>query len=179
MSFSRATLTASKPFSSFTIPGTNPTVVVNRRGALLDAETTKLLKKALKAGEVPNVKPEDVAIETIDAPGKPDASSSDATELRARIEELEDELAEARADTNSEDLDAMTVERNELATKVETLEAQVAESDASALASGILDSMTVPQLSELAKARKVEGLTSSSTKAETIAAIVGQPASAE
>ena len=178
MSFSRATLTGRKPFSSFTVPGVSPSVVVNRSGALLDAETTKALKKALKAGSVPNVKPEDVAIVEVEQPGKRSASSNDAAELRARIEELEDELAEARADTNSEALDAMTVERDELATKVETLEAQAAESDASALASGILDSLTVPELSKLAETRKVEGLTSSSTKAEIIRALVA-PSPAE
>ena len=178
MSFYRATLTGRKPFSSFTVPGVSPSVVVNRQGALLDAETTRTLKKALKAGDVPNVKPEDVAIVEVadsrsaDQPGKP-APSDDVEALRDRIAELEDEV------------EALTAERDELSAKYDTavgerdaLRAQLEDSDSTALASGILDSMTVPDLRALAESRKVEGLTSSSTKADIIAGLVAPPPSA-
>lgn len=107
--FYRATLTGRKPFSSFTIPGTNPTVVVGRAGALLDAETAEKLKKALKAGAIPNLKADDVSIDEVDGPrGGASAETSDVAALQARVAELE---AAAGANPATDLLDALTVEQ--------------------------------------------------------------------
>lgn len=65
--FTRATLTGAVPFNSFTIPGVEPSVVVNRRGAMLDAETTATLKAALKDGKIEGITADDVAIDALDA----------------------------------------------------------------------------------------------------------------
>ena len=177
MSFYRATLTAPKPFSSFTVPGTSPSVVVNRRGALLDETTTKALKKALKADRIPNVSADDVAIVKVDEPGKTAGSTDDTEALRERVAELEERLAESGS-ADADQLETLTAERDELSAKYDTalgerdaLQAQLAESDSGTLATGILGSMTVPQLTDLAKARKVEH-DSKATKDEIISAIV-------
>lgn len=185
MSFFRATLTGRKPFSSFTVPGQNPSVVVNRQGALLDEDTARALKEALKAGDVPNVKPEDVAIVEVDQPGKPSASD-DVEALRDRIAELEDEVEAAKDDDEpAKEVEALTAERDTAIAERDSarqqaaeLTEQLADSDATGLASGILDSLTVPELSKLAEARKVEGLTSSSTKADIIKGLVAPQPSA-
>ena len=143
MSFYRATLTAAKPFSSFTTPGTDPTVVVNRRGAKLDAETASKLRAALRAGKVPNVKPEDVSIVEIDGPRRPVKSASaedlsddelvalaeerglsfgqldetdDTAELRDQLDTLSAENESLRASN-----DEVGAERDELAAKLETV----------------------------------------------------------
>lgn len=171
MSSSRATLIARKPFSSFIIPGSDPSVVVDRRGALLDAETTTLLKKALKAGKVPNLKPEDVEIVDVDAPttaagAASGSSTGDSAELAKEVEALTEERDEA-----AQAAKGFKDERDALAKEVEALKGAASESDSVKLASGILDSLTVPQLTDLAKARKVEH-DAKASKADIIAAIV-------
>lgn len=87
-SFYRATLTGRKPFSSFTIPGTNPTVVVGRAGALLDAETAAKLKKALKEKSVPNVTADDVTVDQVDGPSVSADTSEDLAAVRAEADAL-------------------------------------------------------------------------------------------
>ena len=169
----RATLTGSLPFNAFAIPGANPSVIVNRRGALLDAETAKQLKSALKAGKVEGVKLADVAIieaEVAVSKGV-SADTSGDDDLAGQVETLtaeRDEAVEAAAGFKDE--------RDALAEQVETLTAAQAESDASKLASGILDSLTVDELTKLADTRKVE-LPSGAKKADIIGALVApQPA---
>lgn len=154
-----AQLTARKPFNSFTVPGVSPSVVVSRRQTRLSAESAKALKSALKKGEIPGVSPEDVLIQEVDAPASPAPSACDDE----RIEDLEAQLAEAR--------EAAQADAAEKSARIEDLEAQLAGSDASALATGILDSLTVPELTKLAKARGAEHA-SDANKAAIVSAIV-------
>ena len=159
MSFYTAQLTGSHPFSSFTVPGVTTSVVIGRRPARLDEKTKDRLVEALKKGEIPNVKREDVLIEEVDGP----KVSADTPGSDARADELEGQLAD------------LTRERDELRARADELEGQLAESDATALASGILDSFTVPELTKAAKARGVD-VKSDATKADVIGALVAPPA---
>ena len=205
MSFYLATLTARKPFDSFFVPGTNPSVVVNRRGARLDAETTKTLRQALKAGRVPDVSTDDVSIEKLDAGPRPAQSkgardvSTDTSEEVDALREANASLTEANADQADEikrleeeisNLNRSMTAELELGKKgaetlaargaeVERLQGELAESRASvdglhAHVSGVLDGLTVPQLTDLAKAREVE-TPSGAVKADLIAALLAKP----
>lgn len=168
--FYRATLTGSKPFASFAIPGVSPSVVVTRRGALLDAETAKKLKAALKAGAIEGISADDVAIVAVDTPAGSKVSADTDDDAAQQVEALtaeRDEAAQAAADFKDE--------RDALAQQVEALTAAQAETDASKLATDILDSLTVPELTKLAGTRKVE-ISSGAAKADIIAALTAPAA---
>lgn len=63
-------LTGPVPFSSFAVPGVEPSLVVGRRPQLIDGDAEKALKAALKAKSIPGVTADDVAIESVKAAAK-------------------------------------------------------------------------------------------------------------
>lgn len=156
--FYTAQLVGSLPFTSITVPGVSPSAVVGRRPARLDAETAKALKAALKAGRIPGVKPENVLLKEVDAPGRSQpADGGDG--------ELADALAEAER------------QRDELAAENERLRRQLDEAAAAGddaiakQASLVLDSLTKPELKALADKRGV-AVGSEDTKAEIVASLL-------
>lgn len=58
-----AQLTGRKPFSSFAVPGADPSVVVGRTPTALDADQLKALEAALKGEEIPGLSADDVLVE--------------------------------------------------------------------------------------------------------------------
>lgn len=198
--FYTAQLVGSLPFTSITVPGVSPSAVVGRRPARLDAETAKALKAALKAGRIPGVKPENVLLKEVDAPGRSrpaDGGDDELADALAEAERQRDEAAErvstlerALAEAG-ETLDALTDERDgskraaadaeatrdELAAENERLRRQLDEAAAAGddaiakQASLVLDSLTKPELKALADKRGV-AVGSEDTKAEIVASLL-------
>lgn len=172
---SKVHLTGAKPFSSFTVPGVSPSAVVSRTPTMLGDDVVKALKKALKAGAIPNVTEADVEIVALARSGKA-ASTTDAA-LAEQVDALtvERDNLTTQIDALGDTLQEMRDENLALAEQVDALTAQAAESDGTTLASDILDSLTVPVLSDLAKTRKVE-VDAKAAKADVIAALVSHAA---